>query len=126
MRRRPGVPKRRCGVTISIYSDLVGELELIGIDKYGRSLRLQWSDVPGWVLERESASDQWTGIATYMEQPPVRALPFAQWLLQESRLHWDIIEEAVEALRDTHPDRFNDPLLGPSEDVAAIHQTQLD
>jgi hypothetical protein len=105
---------------------LTQETELIGIDDLGRSLRLVWSDDPGWVLEREIAPDSWADVANYPEQPPVRALPLAQWLLRESRLHWDIIEEAVESLRDAHPERFNDPLSGASEDVTAIHRTPLD
>jgi len=41
-------------------------------------------------------------------------------------LHWDIIEDAVEALRDAYPERFNDPFLGESEDVTAIHRTRYD
>ena len=102
------------------------ELELIGIDDDGKSLRLTWDDAPGWLLQREIVPDKWTDIASYSEQPPVRVLPFAQWLLERSQLHWDIIEEAVEALRNTHPERFNDPYLGDSENVAAIHWTQRD
>lgn len=59
------------------------------------------------------------------ETPPARALPFAQWLLRTTRLHWDIVEDAVEALRDAHPERFNDPYLGDAEDVIALHHTPL-
>jgi hypothetical protein len=102
------------------------ELELIGIDDDGKSLRLTWDDAPGWLLQGEIVPDHWADIASYSEQLPVRALPFAQWLLQRSRLHWDIIEEAVEALRSAHPERFNDPFLGDSEDVTAVHSTQRD
>jgi hypothetical protein len=100
----------------------VGELELIGIDDDGLSLRLVWRDAPGWVLEREHAPDQWGEIATYMASPPMEALPFAFWLRRETRLHWEIIEEAVEALRASHPERFGDPSSGESEDVTAIHR----
>jgi hypothetical protein len=98
------------------------ELELIGIDDDGTSVRLAWDDAPGWLLQREIAPDQWADIARYSEQSPVQAFPFAQWLLRESRLHWDIVEETVEALRDAHPERFNDPFSGTSEDVTAIHR----
>jgi hypothetical protein len=115
-----GAPQHR--ERASIHPAYVAELQLIGIDDDGRSLWLMWSDVPGWMLAREVAPGQWAGIATYSERPPVRALPLAQWLLRESRFHWDIIEEAVEALRDSHPERFNDPSSGESEDVTAIHR----
>jgi hypothetical protein len=102
------------------------ERELIGIDDEGKSLRLIWGDVVGWSLQRENGAHQWADIASYLEPLPVRALPFAQWLLQRSRLHWDIIEEAVETLRSAHPERFNDPILGDSENITAIHSTKAD
>ena len=48
----------------------------------------------------------------YGEEPPVRALPFARWLVALTSLHYDIIEDFVESLREGQPDRFNDPFSG--------------
>ena len=52
---------------------------------------------------------------------PVRALPFARWLVALTSLHYDIIEDFVESLREGQPDRFNDPFSGSSENLPDIH-----
>jgi hypothetical protein len=96
-------------------------LELIGIDDAGTSFRLGWGDGPGWTVQRESSPGRWTDVGVYGEEPPVRALPFARWLLALTNLHHDIIEDFVESLRGSQPRRFNDPYLGASENVADIH-----
>ena len=97
------------------------DYELIGIDDAGASIRLAWADAPGWTVQRESPNGQWTDVGAYGEEPPVRALPFARWLLALTKLHHDIIEDFVKSLRESQPGRFNDPFSGESENVAGIH-----
>ncbi len=95
--------------------------ELIGIDDAGTSFRLAWGDAPGWTVQRADTHGQWTDVETYSEERPVRALPFARWLLALTKLHHDIIEDFVESLRESQPGRFNDPFSGESENEPGIH-----
>ena len=97
------------------------DYELIGIDDTGRSFRLAWGDAPGWTVQQESSPGQWSDVGAYNEEPPVRALPFARWVLALTHLHHDIIEDFVESLREGQPGRFNDPVSGESENVPGIH-----
>ena len=61
---------------------MLRELALIGVDDDGQALRLLWSDAPGWLLQKETAPERWVDVASYSQTPPVKALPFAQWLPQ--------------------------------------------
>jgi hypothetical protein len=101
--------------------DRSASYELVGQDDQGQSLRLVWSDGPGWTVQRESPAGRWTDLAVYSVDPPVQALPFARWLLGVTHLHHDIIEDFVESVRDHNPGRFNDTDSGEAENITAIH-----
>jgi hypothetical protein len=71
--------------------------------------RLLWGDTAGWTVQRKVVTGDWLDVATYSETPPLAARPFIRWLASQTRLTFDLAEDAVLWLRDQSPARFVDP-----------------